>query len=141
MALTLDNDAQCIAESEAWSILVDMLHALNHLSKLKLIHMDVKPDNIFVSYESPCVYKLGDFGLMISCDNTNNLDAQEGDSKFLALEVLSEVFTPAADVFSLGATLLDCVTLIEMPKYGKWWQLLRESLNNLPDSFSSRLYF
>ncbi|XP_063723472.1 uncharacterized protein LOC134851356 isoform X2 [Symsagittifera roscoffensis] len=147
LALTAEGESGCITEGESWLVLIDMLHALTHLATHKLIHLDIKPDNIFVTFSEetrgevvPPVYKLGDFGLMINYEKDAMSDAQEGDSRYLALEVLSEVFTPAADMFSLGATLLDCVTSIEMPKSGTWWQLLRDGLShNLPEQFSKQM--
>lgn len=39
------------------------LQALKHLHDHNLIHMDIKPENIFISKEGIC--KLGDFGLVI----------------------------------------------------------------------------
>ena len=114
-----------------------MLHALDHLSLQSLVHLDIKPVNIFVGLSQPPLYKLGDFGLMVDV-STDVVDPEEGDPKYLALEVLSEVYTTAADIFSLGATLLDCVTSIDLPRSGHWWQLLRESLRNLPGEFLRR---
>ncbi|XP_075242931.1 uncharacterized protein LOC142337525 isoform X2 [Convolutriloba macropyga] len=145
LALIIEGDTGSISEEETWMVLIDMLHALRHLAQHKLIHLDIKPDNIFVTLSPsnqsriPTVYKLGDFGLMINYEKDSINDAQEGDSRYLALELLSETYTPAADIFSLGATLLDCVTSIEMPKSGTWWQLLRDGLTNLPEQFSSQM--
>ena len=46
-----------------WSYLVDLLQALQHLHEHNHIHMDIKPENIFIGMDGIC--KLGDFGLMI----------------------------------------------------------------------------
>ena len=43
--------------------MVDLLQALGHLHDHDLVHMDVKPENIFLGMDGIC--KLGDFGLMI----------------------------------------------------------------------------
>ena len=37
--------------------------ALQHLHDHDLVHMDIKPENIFIGMDGIC--KLGDFGLMI----------------------------------------------------------------------------
>ena len=37
--------------------------AVKHLHDNNLVHVDIKPDNIFLSYDGVC--KLGDFGLVI----------------------------------------------------------------------------
>jgi len=43
-----------------------MLKALEHLHKHELVHMDVKPENIFLTRQTPLQYKLGDFGIVVS---------------------------------------------------------------------------
>lgn len=45
-----------------------MLLALSHLHKHHLVHLDVKTDNILLSLDEPTVYKLGDFGIVVSLD-------------------------------------------------------------------------
>ena len=42
---------------------VILFQAVKHLHDNNLVHVDIKPDNIFISYEGVC--KLGDFGLVI----------------------------------------------------------------------------
>lgn len=46
-----------------------MLLALQHLHTHRLVHMDVKPENIFLTLDSPPIYKLGDFGIVVSLDD------------------------------------------------------------------------
>ena len=40
-----------------------MLKAVKHLHDHDLVHMDIKPENIFVTADNVC--KLGDFGLVL----------------------------------------------------------------------------
>ena len=54
--------------------LLQMASALMHIHGLGLVHMDVKPDNIF---RKGAVFKLGDFGLAVPKDGRGN----EGDQK------------------------------------------------------------
>ena len=58
-----------IPETEIWKIIVDLLQALKHLHERNLAHMDIKPDNIFISFDGS--YKLGDFGLVIDLKNVS----------------------------------------------------------------------
>ena len=52
-----------IPELQIWRILVDLLQAVKHLHARKLVHMDIKPENIFMAFDGSC--KLGDFGLVL----------------------------------------------------------------------------
>ena len=51
-----------ISEETVWRYLVDLLKAIDHLHSKDLIHLDIKPENIFISQDNQC--KLGDFGLV-----------------------------------------------------------------------------
>ena len=52
-----------LKEDVIWAYMVDLLQALQHLHEHDLVHMDIKPENIFIGMDGIC--KLGDFGLMI----------------------------------------------------------------------------
>ena len=129
-----------ISEPVIWNYFYDLVLGLKHLHDNNLVHLDVKPANIFLSKEGTC--KLGDFGLMIdlsllgdpaSCD-----DVEEGDGCYLAPEVLtSNVITKAADIFSLGITMLEVATDLELPAHGDEWKELRDGI--FPEEFVSKL--
>jgi len=110
-------------ESTIWGYMVDLLMAVNHLHEHDLIHMDIKPENIFIGMDGIC--KLGDFGLVIDLA-TGGEDGMEGDPCYLAPEVLSGKFTKACDVFSLGVTLLELATDMDLPRGGQLWHDLRK---------------
>jgi len=114
-------------EDTIWGYMVDLLLAVNHLHEHDLIHMDIKPENIFIGMDGIC--KLGDFGLVIDLA-TGGEDGMEGDPCYLAPEVLAGRFTKACDVFSLGVTLLELATDMDLPRGGQLWHDLR---NKGPD--------
>ena len=99
--------------------------AVEHLHDYGLIHMDIKPENIFIGREGIC--KLGDFGLVIDLAKDNIKHSVEGDPRYLASEILeSRTFTKAADIFSLGVTILELACDLDLPKYGPLWHKLRQ---------------
>ena len=102
-----------LREDDIWSYMVDLLQALQHLHDHDLIHVDIKPDNIFIGVDG--IAKLGDFGLMIDLVK-GETDVMEGDPCYLAPEVLAGQYTKACDVFSLGVTLLEMATDMDLPK-------------------------
>jgi membrane-associated tyrosine/threonine-specific cdc2-inhibitory kinase len=113
-----------IPEEVIWQFLIDLLQAVKHLHDRSLVHMDIKPDNIFISFDGYC--KLGDFGLVVDL-NEDLKEVQEGDPKYLAPEVLqnSNNISCAADIFSLGMTILELATDLDLPRGGDPWHQLR----------------
>lgn len=60
----------------------------------------------------------------------------EGDPKYLAPECLLNVYTPAADVFSLGMLMLEIATDLYLPPSGPQWHHLRNG--DLPASLHEK---
>lgn len=112
-----------IPESMIWSFFTDCLMALQHLHSHDLIHLDIKPENIFLSHG---ICKLGDFGLVVDLSRPELVsDATEGDPKYMAKELMQGKFTTAADIFSLGITFLELSCDIELPSGGEGFHALR----------------
>lgn len=71
--------------------------------KKKIIHRDIKPQNIFVSPHG--VYKLGDFGIAKTMEKTSS-GTKAGTYKYMAPEVYhNHPYGHAADIYSLGIVL------------------------------------
>lgn len=115
------NSTDGIPEVKVWSILIDLLNGLSHIHNHDFIHLDIKPANIFLSADGVC--KIGDFGLVVRREELS--DAREGDNKYMAPELLNSIFSPKADIFSLGIALLELASNIELPSGGPSWRLLR----------------
>lgn len=115
-----------ISEPMVWSILLDLLLALKSLHDKNLIHLDIKLENVLISDGNVC--KLGDFGLVIDLNRKNLHLATEGDSRYVAPEVLNGEFTKAADIFSLGIAVLELACNLELPSNGPLWQNLRHGI-------------
>ncbi|BFZ03969.1 hypothetical protein BsWGS_07008 [Bradybaena similaris] len=121
-----------ISELIIWNYMIDLLLALKHLHDHNLVHMDIKPENAFISQDGIC--KLGDFGLVIDLTQKRDVnDAIEGDPKYLAPELLEGKFGKHADVFSLGMFMLEMASDLELPRSGDNWHVLRNG--SLPEQF------
>ncbi|KAK5971393.1 hypothetical protein GCK32_016135, partial [Trichostrongylus colubriformis] len=65
-------DLQCyrahygpLTENEQWTVFTDTLKALERLHAEDILHLDVKPSNIYIALDNRSC-KLGDFGLAIN---------------------------------------------------------------------------
>lgn len=63
-------------------------------------------------------------------------DATEGDCRYIAPEILQSKFSKAADIFSLGITILEVACKIELPQNGYLWHVLRSGI--LPENYLPR---
>nr|XP_057918472.1 membrane-associated tyrosine- and threonine-specific cdc2-inhibitory kinase isoform X2 [Doryrhamphus excisus] len=119
-------------EAAAWDYLCDLLAALDHLHSRGFVHLDIKPANVLIT-DSGCL-KLGDFGLLLDLKgNTSDVLAKKvkeydhgGDPRYMAPELLQDEYGPAADVFSLGVSILELACNIEVPNGEEGWQQLRQ---------------
>lgn len=115
----------------------DISSALSYVHQRGIVHLDVKPDNIFQCHRglTRSSYVLADFGL--AC-HKEGFDARstEGDARYLPPEALAEnpakpfsfgekqkatSFSDlrAGDVFSLGATLYELAMGVPLQKSGR----------------------
>ncbi|XP_051530449.1 membrane-associated tyrosine- and threonine-specific cdc2-inhibitory kinase-like isoform X1 [Myxocyprinus asiaticus] len=136
-------------EACAWTYLCDMLAALEHLHAQGFAHLDIKPANVFLTKSGRL--KLGDFGLLLKLStdaqtrgteiergmDREQEDLQEGDPRYMAPELLRGQYGTAADIFSLGVSILEMACNIEVPKGGDGWQQLRQG--HLPAEFTNAL--
>lgn len=86
--------------------------------------MDLKPENILISEDG--LLRISDFGLSRNAksDNYGQFD-REGDKVYMAPEVLDGIFSPLADIFSLGLMLLELSTDMLLPSNGDSWHEIR----------------
>jgi len=99
-----------------------MLVALEFIHRQHMVHLDVKPDNIFLKNDQ---FKLGDFGLVSRA--TRDQDVEEGDSRYMSMELLSGGHSDLtkSDLFSLGATIYEICLGRPLPMNGQEWQDIR----------------
>lgn len=95
---------------EALNMTRHIAGALEHIGEYDIIHRDISDRNVFVTED--CISKLIDYGLAIKKQDID-LDSEEfvGTARYLAPEVSHpNHLTPAADMYSLGILLYQCLT-------------------------------
>lgn len=104
----LERRSTPLPEETIWEYLLDMVLGLKHIHMHNLLHLDIKPANLFLTVEGHL--KIGDFGLVQHLGDC--VYDMEGDSRYMALELLSENAASvafSADIFCLGATCFEMV--------------------------------
>ena len=108
-----------------------MACAVKHVHEAGFVHLDIKPSNFFVRDDEGL--RLGDFGQAIEIKRIALVkdDDVEGDSVYMAPELLqnkvkgNDKISTKADIFSLGASLLELASGMNLPQNGLLWQKLR----------------
>ena len=105
----LQNLAQYIRENrldeaDVIRIGIDICNALEQCEKIKIVHRDIKVDNIFVS--SLGCFKLGDFGIARKLEKSVDCYSSKGTFSYMAPEVFhGERYGIQADIYSLGLVM------------------------------------
>jgi serine/threonine protein kinase len=102
------------SEKDAIDVILQIADALQHAHEKGLIHRDVKPKNIMITKEG--IAKLADMGLARAISDKEAAEAEAGKAfgtpYYISPEQIrgEKNITPAADIYSLGATLYHMLT-------------------------------
>ena len=95
----------------AVKIQIDLLKGLQAAQSNNVIHRDINPDNILLSYDTtPPKALLSDFGLAQTVDQLTEISDAAGRYLFFAPECFSGLYLPTSDVFSAGMVFYKMLT-------------------------------
>ncbi len=93
-----------LSEKEALPIILQIAKGLQFIARNKIVHRDIKPDNIFIKkVDNHYLFKLGDFGFALK----EQLSSQQiGTPVFMSPEIFnSEKYSSEVDVWAFGLTV------------------------------------
>jgi serine/threonine protein kinase len=105
LADRLEGRRRSIARSEALRLLCQLCEGLGHAHAKKLVHRDIKPQNLLLRESDGCL-KITDFGIARAAEETTRLTRPGkviGTERYMAPEQLADgKITPAVDVYACG---------------------------------------
>ncbi|RMX67929.1 hypothetical protein DD238_000551 [Peronospora effusa] len=115
---------QKVPEETLCKLLCHLAQALFDMHNKKMVHMDVKLQNVLVGPDE--VYKLGDLGTVAHLDGS--MEIREGDNRYLSRELLegNRNNLRAGDIFALGATIYELALGTTLASGGEEWQKIRD---------------
>lgn len=132
-----------VSESLIADLLVQVGSGLVHLHEKKLLHHDIKPDNILITAEGD--FMLTDFGISRKMHNTLNKATRNQSYMTPAYSPPEKYWkkpqeSAASDIFSFGVTLYELCTKV-LPWDGMGGSMLNAgaSIPDLPEEYSTRL--
>ncbi|XP_078077582.1 serine/threonine-protein kinase Nek5-like [Mustelus asterias] len=102
----------CFAEEQILDWFVQICLGLKHIHDRKILHRDIKTQNIFLCNKGVAV-KLGDFGIARMLNNTMELaDTRIGTPYYLSPEICANrPYNNKTDIWSLGCVLYELASL------------------------------
>ncbi|XP_026866650.2 wee1-like protein kinase [Electrophorus electricus] len=122
-----------LSETHLKDLLLQVSQGLRYIHSASLVHMDIKPSNIYISQrvvvtgtcvngdasDRNVVYKIGNLGHVT---HVSHAKVEEGDSRYVANEILQK-----ADVFALALTVISASGADEVPRTGEGWHAIWHS--------------
>ena len=139
-----------IPENDIWYIIIQIYRAIEYLHSKKIIHRDIKCQNIFLSGKEKLnqkIIKLGDFGISKILKDTYELcKTPLGTPYYLSPEICSgKEYDYKSDIWMFGCVLYELMTL-KKPFEGNnlpnlIMNILKQEIINFPCIYSKELIF
>uniref|UniRef100_A0A8C3R3R5 Eukaryotic translation initiation factor 2 alpha kinase 2 n=1 Tax=Cyanoderma ruficeps TaxID=181631 RepID=A0A8C3R3R5_9PASS len=109
---------------------LQIVKGVKYIHSEKLIHRDLKPQNIFISHDDKI--KIGDFGLVTSV-TFETLTEHRGTKLYMAPEQFGAKYGKEVDIYALGLIWYEILSACSYHEKSKVWPELRKGV--LPDDF------
>ncbi len=112
--------------------------ALQYAHDQKLIHRDVKPENMLLGHNNDVL--LSDFGIALVAQSSRNLQTEDvvvGTMSYMAPEQIQGKARPASDQYALGAVVYEWLCGVR-PFRGSYMEIVTQHLSAQPPSFQEQ---
>ena len=107
LADRLERRRRGLSQDEALPVLQQLCEGLGHAHERKLVHRDVKPQNLLLRKDDGCL-KIADFGIARAAEETRLTETGRviGTERYMAPEQLRDgKISPATDVYACGVVV------------------------------------
>jgi len=132
-------------EDQLCVLVRQVVSGLSHIHRHGLCHLDIKPENVLVTFVKRGVmkepqYKIGDLGLVMKSDLQDdfNQDVEGGDGRFMSPELMEgnaehlRGNLEKSDIWSLGCTVYALARRKDLPSGGDEYAAIRRGQLSLP---------
>ncbi|KAK1799104.1 hypothetical protein P4O66_006700, partial [Electrophorus voltai] len=133
-----------LSETHLKDLLLQVSRGLRYMHSASLVHMDIKPSKSYhiwsvycMSEEETCYFSHSSCSFSLFAGNLGHVThvshakVEEGDSRYVANEILQKILTilvlqlynglPKADVFALALTVISASGADDVPRTGEGW--------------------
>ncbi|XP_039574997.1 interferon-induced, double-stranded RNA-activated protein kinase isoform X5 [Passer montanus] len=110
---------------------LQIVKGVEYIHSQKLIHRDLKPQNIFISHDNKI--KIGDFGLVTSVA-FETLTENRGTKSYMAPEQAGARYGKEVDIYALGLIWFEILSAFTCHEKTKVWPSVRQGV--LPERFT-----
>ncbi len=93
-------------KEQSIKLVIGVLNGLEFLHERKIIHRDVKPQNILIQGDTP---RLADFGISRAMQTTANSSIVAGTDAYMSPESFEGKRSPQTDIWSVGVLLFELI--------------------------------
>ncbi|RLV98656.1 hypothetical protein DV515_00010545 [Chloebia gouldiae] len=111
---------------------LQIVKGVEYIHSEKLIHRDLKPQNIFISHNK---IKIGDFGLVTSVA-FETLTENRGTKSYMAPEQTGVRYGKEVDIYALGLIWFEILSAFTYHEKSKVWPSVRKG--DLPECFNNQ---
>jgi len=128
-------------ESDACTVLRQVLSATEYLHENGIAHRDLKPENLLISSESGGLQvKIADFGLSKDFSDSNAMTTCCGSPSYVAPEVLQQgMYNNSCDIWSIGVILYVLLSGF-LPFFGETQEELFDKILTGSYSFANKVW-